>query len=328
LATPSAALLSRLADLPQVNFREHAPLRGETRFGVGGPARVLVDASDERSFWKTYRLVLASGEPHLVLGGGTNLIVSDDGYDGVILRFRGEAVVMRGEMVDVASGADLDELVLQTTEAGLAGMESMRRIPGWVGAAIYGNAGAYGQQISDTLVEARVFDGRRVFALAKEDCRFAYRTSRFKQRKDWVVLAATLRLRVGDRAALRDRAEQIRATRDAKFPPSMKCAGSIFKNLMFDALPAAARARVPAAVVQYGKVPAAWFLEQVGAKGRREGGMRVADYHANLLYNEGAGSARELVRLIDSLKADVRREFGFAIEEEVQYVGFPDRQSY
>jgi UDP-N-acetylmuramate dehydrogenase len=311
-----------------VNFREYAPLRGETRFGVGGPARLLVDVAEERAFWKAYRFVLASGEPHLVLGGGTNLIVSDDGYDGVILRFRGAAIEIRGEQAYVGSGADLDNLVMASADAGLAGMESMRRIPGWVGAAIYGNAGAYGQQISDTLVEARVFDGHRVARLSNDECQFAYRTSRFKQRKSWVVLSATFRLRAGDRAALLDRAEQIRSTRDAKFPPSMKCAGSIFKNLKFDALPAAAQKRVPATVVQYGKVPAAWFLEQVGAKGRRQGGIVVADYHANLLYNEGPGTAAELTRLIDGLKADVQREFGLAIEEEVQYVGFPSRRSY
>lgn len=289
---------------------------------------MLVDACTEKAFWKAYRLVLASGEPHLVLGGGTNLIVSDAGYDGVILRYRAQAIEIMGDRVLVQSGADLDQLVLETVAAGLAGMESMRRIPGWVGAAIYGNAGAYGQQVSDTLALVRIFDGARITALTQAECSFAYRTSRLKQHKHWVALSAVFQLRAGDRAALADRAEQIRATRDAKFPPSMKCAGSIFKNLLFRELPAAAQARVPAQVVQYGKVPAAWFLEQVGAKGRVLGGIRVADYHANLLYNEGAGTAAELIQLIDGLKADVAREFGLTIEEEVQYVGFPQRRSY
>ena len=177
-------------------------------------------------------------------------------------------------------------------------------------------------------IEQTIIDGRRVTELPNADCRFAYRTSVFKQHKDWIVLSAHFALRPGDPAAIAERAEQIRATRDAKFPPTMKCAGSIFKNLHFAALPESVQRRVPATVVQYGKVPAAWFLEQVGAKGRRDGGIRVADYHANLIYNEGEGTAAELIRTIDTLKADVQREFAFAIEEEVQYVGFAGRRSY
>jgi UDP-N-acetylmuramate dehydrogenase len=328
LVISSADFLERLSGLPQVHFRQYAPLSAETRFGIGGPVRLLVDAASAQGFWKAYRLVLASGEPHLVLGGGTNLIVSDLGYDGVILRYLGARIQLEDDHVEVESGADLDTLVQHCVEAGRAGLESMRRIPGWVGAAVYGNAGAYGQQVSDTLAEVRYFDGRRVSSLTNEECRFAYRTSRFKQRKDWVVLSARFALRPGDRPQLAERAEQIRATRDAKFPPTMKCAGSIFKNLHFAQLAPALQQRLPASAVQHGKVPAAWFLEQVGAKGRRDGGIRVADYHANLIYNEGGGTARELTRVIDTLKADVAREFGLTIEEEVQYVGFPDRQSY
>ena len=328
MAASSAELLNYLADLQQVNFRQDAPLWGETRFGVGGPARLLIDGRTEASFWKAYRLVLASGEPHLVLGGGTNLIVADAGYDGIILRYRSDVIQRDGSQVTAGSGADLDQLVMRTVEEGLAGLESMRRIPGWVGAAVYGNAGAYGQQINDTLLSARVFDGRRVFSLTNAECGFEYRASLCKRRKDWVVLSATFALRPGDASALADRAEQIRATRDAKFPPSMKCAGSIFKNLHWAQLAPAVQARIPEKVAQYGKVPAAWFLEQVGAKGRRDGGIRVADYHANLIYNEGAGTAAELIRTIDALKADVLREFGLLIEEEVQYVGFPERRSY
>jgi UDP-N-acetylmuramate dehydrogenase len=101
----------------------------------------------------------------------------------------------------------------------------------------------------------------------------------------------------------------------------MKCAGSIFKNLILSELPAQAGAAVPAAVVREGKVPAAWFLEQVGAKGMRRGLIQVASYHANLVYNEGGGTAAELCALIGDLKQRVQKRFGIELEEEVQYVG-------
>jgi UDP-N-acetylmuramate dehydrogenase len=101
----------------------------------------------------------------------------------------------------------------------------------------------------------------------------------------------------------------------------MKCAGSIFKNFLLRDLPADVAAEVPAAVVREGKVPAAWFLEQVGSKGARRGDIQVADYHANLIYNDGAGTARDLCALIADLKERVRERFGIEVEEEVQYVG-------
>ena len=110
------------------------------------------------------------------------------------------------------------------------------------------------------------------------------------------------------------------ALRNTKFPPSMKCAGSVFKNLLASELPPGVA--VPPEVVREGKVPAAYFLEQVGAKGLAHGGIHVADYHANLIYNDGAGTARQFRDLAAELKARVRERFGLELEEEVQYLGF------
>jgi len=107
-----------------------------------------------------------------------------------------------------------------------------------------------------------------------------------------------------------------------KYPATMKCAGSIFKNLILAELPEAVQRQVPARVIREGKVPSAFFLEEVGAKGIRNGGIRVADYHANLIYNAGDGTARELCAIIADLKSRVQNRFGLTLEEEVQYIGF------
>ena len=123
-------------------------------------------------------------------------------------------------------------------------------------------------------------------------------------------------------AELREAAQKIFAIRLEKYPASMKCAGSIFKNLILAELPDSVRRQIPERVVREGKAPSAYFLEQVGAKGMRSGGIQVADYHANLIYNTGGGTARELCELIDELKSRVRSQFGLELEEEVQYVGF------
>ncbi len=122
---------------------------------------------------------------------------------------------------------------------------------------------------------------------------------------------------------LANKAAEIRAVRDAKYPPTMKCAGSIFKNVFFANLPPATQAQIPPNLIREGKVPSAFFLEQVDAKGMRRGDIQVAIYHANLIYNDGKrASAADLVSLIQELKKRVRERFAFEIEEEVQYVGF------
>ena len=121
---------------------------------------------------------------------------------------------------------------------------------------------------------------------------------------------------------LRKTADDILKVRNEKFPVTMKCAGSIFKNLLLKELPPAVAAEVPEKVVREGKIPAAWFLEQVGAKGMVRGDIHVADYHANLIYNAGGGTAADLVAVIQELKSRVRARFGIEIEEEVQYVGW------
>ena len=172
-----------------------------------------------------------------------------------------------------------------------------------MGAAIYGNAGAYGHSISERVVRVRFFDGAAVRVFGNRECEFAYRESVFKRHKEWIVFSAELSLEAGDAAGLRQAAGEILRVRNEKFPVTMKCAGSIFKNLLFDALPESAARQVPAAAVREGKVPAAWFLEQAGAKGMRRGDIHVAAYHANLIYNGGAGTAADLCALIRELKA-------------------------
>ena len=145
-----------------------------------------------------------------------------------------------------------------------------------MGAAVYGNAGAYGHSISERALAVRFFDGREVRTLDNAACQFAYRESIFKRHKDWIVFSVDLRLDAADPAELRRTADDILKVRNEKFPVTMKCAGSIFKNLLLKDLPAAVAAEVPAAAVREGKVPAAWFLEQVGAKGMVRGRIHVA----------------------------------------------------
>ncbi len=299
----------------------HVPLAPFTRFGIGGAADAYFETADETEFVEALREAQASGGKFVVLGGGTNLIVSDAGFRGLVLRYTGAAISSEGLVVTAQSGAELQALVDYTVERGLKGLETLAGIPGWVGAAIYGNAGAYGRSISECVAGVRFFDGAGVREFSAAECEFAYRESIFKRRKEWIILSARFEMQAACAAELRATADAILRIRNEKFPPTMKCAGSVFKNLLAAELPPEALRSVPPEVIREGKVPAAYFLEKAGAKGLSRGGIRVASYHANLIYNEGGGTARDLRALIGELKARVRERFGIELEEEVQYVG-------
>jgi UDP-N-acetylmuramate dehydrogenase len=323
-------MLSRLHAIPGLQVSENVPLSGCTRFAIGGPARWLVDISTEESLAAAIAEIRHAGAPFTLIGGGTNLIVSDEGFPGVVLRYTAGRIEAAGPVIRVEAGAALQSLVDFSIERGLGGLETLTGIPGWVGGAIYGNAGAYGHSIQERIESVRVFAAVHQAGCGLRDldnaaCDFAYRESVFKQHKDWVVTSALLRLQPADAAALSNTADGILKIRNEKYPPTMRCAGSIFKNLILDQLSEAVRAQIPASVIREGKVPSAYFLEQVGAKGMVNGAIRVADYHANLIYNTGGGSsgngsAADLRHLIQVLKSRVREAYGLDLEEEVQYV--------
>jgi len=311
----------RLAALPNLTVSTDTPLSRYTRFGIGGPADIYAETPSVEAFVAALSVARDSGLDYVVIGGGTNLIVSDLGFRGVVLRFTSSRILAAQNRVMVDGGAVLQDLVDFAIARGLKGLETLAGIPGSAGAAIYGNAGAYGHSISERIRQVRFFDGERVRVFDNEQCEFHYRESIFKRNKDWIIFSAELVLDPAPPQELRTIADDILKVRNEKFPVTMKCAGSVFKNLILSELPPDAAKGVPANVVREGKVPAAYFLEQVGAKGMQRGDIHVASYHANLIYNAGQGTARDLCELIDELKERAHSRFGVALEEEVQYVG-------
>lgn len=305
-----------------VRLEQDAPLCRYTRFGLGGPAAVLAETADPGAFQLLLAAAREAAAPCVVIGGGSNLVVADRGYGGIVLRYRAAGVELSGDSIRADAGLELQRLVDFSIEQGLAGLHTLTRIPGWVGAAVYGNAGAYGHSMHEFVRRVWYFDGAMVREFSNAECEFAYRESIFKRRKDWILLDAEFALPAGDPASLSAEALKIRTIRDEKYPPDMRCAGSIFKNLIVRELPASVGAQIPERVIREGKAPAAWFLEQVGAKGIRRGDIQVAAYHANLIYNDGDGTAADLRAVIADLKTRVGERFQFELEEEVQYVGF------
>ncbi|HVW07123.1 MAG TPA: UDP-N-acetylmuramate dehydrogenase [Bryobacteraceae bacterium] len=319
---PAQSALQALFTLKEISIQRDVPLSEHTRFGIGGPADFYLETAHPGAFAQALAIVRSSGLDWVVIGGGTNLIVSDEGFRGICLRLTSDRISANGLTVEAEAGAVLQNLVDFTVDRGLAGLHTMTGIPGSVGAAVYGNAGAYGHSIQERVRRIRFLDGEAVREFGNAECQFHYRESIFKRNKQWIIVSATLEMEPGNAAELRKTADSILTVRNRKYPPTMRCAGSIFKNFLLSELPAAVAAEIPAKVIIEGKVPSAWFLEQVGAKGMKRGGIEVADYHANLIYNAGGGTARDLIAIVTELKERIRRRWDIPLEEEVQYVGF------
>src|SRR5579883_949116 len=236
---------ARLAGIPNLTVSADTPLAPYTRFGIGGPADLYAETASVEAFIAAVAAARETGIPVVVIGGGTNLIVSDDGFRGLVLRYRGDALLAAEGRVVAQAGAVLQDLVDFTTARGLKGLETLAGIPGSVGAAVYGNAGAYGHSISERVRTVRFFDGEDVRELDNAACEFRYRESIFKLRKEWIVFGATLAMDRADAADLQKTAADIVKVRNEKFPVTMKCAGSIFKNFLLAELPPAVAAEVP-----------------------------------------------------------------------------------
>lgn len=310
-----------LGAIDGLSVAARVPLSQHTRFAIGGPADLFGLASTSQALSEAFQAARTAGVPCCLLGDGSNVVAADEGFRGLVLRYTAADLDYRDGAVEAAAGGSLQALVDLTLEHGLEGMHTLERIPGSVGGAVYGNAGAYGHQIDEFVQRVDFLDGHEVRSFGPAQCEFDYRESVFKRRKEWLILGVRLGVPPGDATALRARAREIRTIRDEKFPPSMRCAGSIFKNLFLASLPPAAVDLVPERAVRGGKVASAFFLEQVGAKGMRNGGIEIAPYHANLIYNLGGGTAAQIHELVHELKRRVRDRFGFEVEEEVQYIG-------
>lgn len=297
-------LTSRLLDrLPLVRGRyaENVALAPITWFRVGGPAEVMfrpADADDLARFLATK----PRDVPVFVLGVGSNLLVRDGGIAGVVVRL-GRAfarIMVEGERITVGAGA-LDANVARTAcDAGLGGLEFLSGIPGTLGGALRMNAGAYGRELKDVLVEARALDASgREHVLSVQDLGFGYRHTRVPA--DWIFVGATLQGRREDTAAIAARIAAIRQARESTQPVRARTGGSTFAN------PDGAKA---------------WqLIDRAGCRGLRIGGAQVSPQHCNFLINEGEATAHDLEALGEEVRRRVLATSGVALRWEIVRVG-------
>jgi UDP-N-acetylmuramate dehydrogenase len=327
-----------------------APLAPLTTLRLGGPAKRLVSVATEAELVEA---VGEADEPLLLLAGGSNLVLPDAGWPGVVVRIETRGIERDGAVLEVQAGEPWDDLVAASVEEGLAGFECLSGIPGSVGATPIQNVGAYGQEVAETVQSVRVLDRAKgtIQELAPAACGFAYRSSALKRTDRWVVLAVTFALRrartsqplryaelaraldlePGACAPLGEVREAVLALRRGKgmvldsADPDTISAGSFFMNPILDPdTVAALRPRPPAFPQPDGRVKtsAAWLIERAGfAKGYARGRVAISSKHALALVNHGGASTAELLALAREIAAGVRDCFGVQLEPEPTIVG-------
>ena len=325
------------------------PLSRVTTLEIGGPAKKFVSAKTEDELIGSIKFAKENGLEFLIIGGGSNLLVSDEGVDKLVIKNAISGIEMHtpgvspkvlpgshpggGTMLKVKSGTLLQDLVDFTISNGLSGLQKLTGIPGTVGGAVYGAAGAYGQEIIDHLthivilspvIEYGVNSAKNLITLSKDECGFGYRDSSFKK-NGLIILEITFQLDKGNPEELKKEAEEILNKRLLKYPKGIKCPGSFFKNILADTLPEDILSSVREKII-YGKLSAGVLLEEVGAKGDSLDGIAIASYHANLFINKGGGKAKDFYALAKKYWEKVYQKFGIRLEPEVQLINLPPPQ--
>jgi len=309
--------------------KENEPMSAHTNFRIGGLARLFFAAATTDELVGAVTSAKEVGIPYFIIGGGSNLLASDDGFDGVVIQAAHRSIEIGGTDVYADSGAITSLVARQSVEKGLRGFEWAIGVPGTIGGAIFGNAGCYGGETGasvDFVDALRLSDLARV-KISQADCYFAYRDSIFKH-EPHLILGCQLRLEASPDASVeRKRMEEIMATRREKQPLDQPSAGCIFKNFTYQdeaALEILKRQvdEIPAAMLANKSLGAGWLIDRVGMTGTTVGDAQVSTKHGNFFLNRGTARAQDMLALISMVKMKVRDELGIELQEEVQLVGF------
>ncbi|MBI3115505.1 MAG: UDP-N-acetylmuramate dehydrogenase [Candidatus Kerfeldbacteria bacterium] len=301
-------------------LREGVSLARYSTYRIGGPARFFLEAHTTDDVVAAIRLARAQGLPYAMLGSGSNTLIADQGFAGLVIVARAQHLTFDRQRVTAEAGVKLSVLTVVAAQHGFGGLEFLIGVPGTVGGAIYGNAGSRDAAIGNRVASVEILDaaGRRV-ALSAEECAFGYRTSRFKTTKEPIV-QAVLVLPPGDRVTLERQIATVIRAKNAKQPTHDQSAGCMFKNVPVDdpsQLPEELRT-----TVTDGQLSAWRLIVAAGLKGKRLGHVQVSPQHANFLVNLGGATADEVVQLLSYIKQQVRDRFHIQLHEEIQYLGF------
>ncbi len=307
-----------------MEIKENFSLKELTTFDIGGQARYYGHAMDCGDLKKLLQFAKEQNVAFFVLGGGSNVVFSDSGFDGLIIHIGIDTFGIDQDVVTVGAGVGLLDFLRRAARADLGGFSGMAGIPGSVGGAVRGNAGAFGQEIKDVFVSARVLHtltGELVeFDLAM--CDFGYRHSFFKEHSEYVILEAKFALTKSHETEIAAEIEKTISLREEKHIQGIRSAGSFFINPVVGEELQEEFFRDKGVRSRGGRVPAGWLLDLAGLSHKRIGDIQAGEMHANYFINVGEGNSDQVMQLSSLAKTRVRDQYGVKLAEEVQLVGF------
>ena len=305
------------------NVQENVELAPLTTFKIGGIARYLVDVRSEGEILEAIEWAKQHDLGFIILAGGSNVLLPDAGILDLVIRIKGDLWSLSEDTVDVWAGTNLLHLINTVGKSGLGGWENLSGIPGSVGGAVRGNAGAFGSEIKDFVVTVRALNKvtKEAKVFLNPDCDFSYRHSFFKDNRDWLITRTLIRLRQQDPNSCARLSNETIIERERRHLQNVRAAGSFFMNPVAPTDIRELFEKEKKVLSKNGRVPAGWLIEKSGMKGARVGGAIASLQHPNYLVNEQNATAADVLALAVKIKQAVKDSYGVLLKEEAEIIG-------
>jgi len=315
-------------------LKENEPLANHTTFKIGGPAKYFFEAKTKDDLVKALQAAEELKLEYFLLGGGSNLLVSDQGLDGLTIKQSNTSFKITADQVYAESGALVINVLDKTLNSGLVGWPWAAGLPGTIGGAIRGNAGAYGQAMSDITQSVEVYQNGKVKIYLNDQLGFKYRHSLIKETPGMIVIAVNLKLKKGNDQEVKKDKDQLKVYNDRREntqPLDLPNSGCVFKNIDLTKIEINKEKVIKALDItaaeyneatKFDKLPVSYILDRLGLKGKTIGGAQVSEKHGAFIVNTGEAKAEQVIMLISNIKMRVRNELGIQLMEEIQYLGF------
>ncbi len=301
-----------------LEIRSNSPLSNLTTFQIGGPAKYFVEAKNEDEIRDALGWAREHGENFFVMSGGSNLLISDEGFDGLVIHIVSDQYSFSNDVLEADAGCNLLTLIRAAADEGLGAWEKLAGIPGSIGGAVRGNAGAFGTEIKDVLVYAHAINTKTedTHEFANAECEFTYRQSYFKKNPEWIITRVHVKLVKTDPAESARLIKETIREREKRHIQNVRAAGSYFMNPVAPQSIVTVFEAEKSVESRGNRVPAGWLIEKAGMKGARIGDAQSSEQHPNYLVNIGNAKAYEVRELADKIKRAVKEKFDIALEEE------------
>ena len=309
-------------ELPEI--QKDILLKEYTTFKIGGPAKYFFVAKNKEDLIKAIEISRKFKLPVFILGGGSNILVSDKGFNGLVIKLQILGTEINENKIYTGAGVMLPKLANIISKNGFTGFEWATGVPGTIGGAIYGNAQAFGTKVSDAIDSVEVLDIKTLKTkyFSKEQCKFVLKNSIFKKNKDLVILSVSLKLEKGDEKEIKEKIHKFLKHRKNCHPIAFPSAGSVFVNPEIKIKNKKLLEKYPELneLNKMGVIPSGYFIEKSGLKGKKNGGAQISEKHANFIINLGNAKAKDVLALMNLAQKKVKENFNVNLETEIQII--------